>query len=210
MRLGLNVGAGSFWEEKPRVYRYKSKGTVIRKDLQPEDQMSLLSAIAEQYRIWYMEDPFHPGDVMSHAQLTQKLPDTVIAGCELYGSDLERMKGGAKLMATKALTVYPGSLRTVSHLNEIANLARARGLKLVLSRGPRETEDAWISDLSVAFGADMLKLSIVGSENTSKFNRLMEIWDDAPSPSMGLSGPGEAIPEQSPRRSSAGTPRTLS
>jgi enolase len=55
---------------------------------------------------------------------------------------------------------------------------------LSLSRSDNETEDNWLSDLSVAYGVDLLKLGIMGVGNTSKYNRLFEIWNETASPTM--------------------------
>lgn len=188
MRLGLNIGASALWDPKAKTYNYRSRGMVIRKDLDPDEHMSLLSAIAEQYKIWYMEDPFHSADVMSHAYLTHKLEDTVISGCDLYGADIGKIKSAAKLMSTRGISVNPRDLSTISQLAEIAEFAKGRGLKLTLSRFSTETEDNWLADLALAMGADMLKLGIMGADNVAKYSRLLEMWEDVPSPKMGLSG----------------------
>jgi enolase len=187
MRLGINIGGDSMWDGK--VYSYKkSKGSVVRKDPRSDEQLSLMSAITEQYKLWYIEDPFHSSDFMSHAYLSHKLADTLIAGGDLYKADLGRIKRGFKSKATKAISVNPMHLSTVSQLAEISEFARGNGLKIVLSRSDKETGDSWLSDLSVAFGADMLKLGVLGAANTSKFSRLLEIWEDVPSPKIGRTG----------------------
>ena len=184
MRLGINVGGTSLWDGK--VYNYKkSKGSILRKNPSPEEQMSLLLAVAEQYKIYYIEDPFHGSDFMSHAYLTQKLEDRVISGCELYNGDIARIKRGCNSKATNAVSLDSTHLFSLSQLQDISEFVRGKGLKLVLSKSGRETGDTWISDLSVGLGADMLKLGIMGAENIAKYNRLLEIWEDMPAPRMG-------------------------
>lgn len=186
MRLGINMRATSLW--KNRTYNYNFERMAIRSSLSAHEHASLISAIMEQYKIWYMEDPFRSSDFLSHAYLSHKLEDTIISGCELYGAQISRIKRGAKSMSTKAVSVKPDDLSTISQLAEISELTKGKGLKLMLSRFDRETSDNWVADLSVAFGADMLKLGILGVGNVSKFNRLLEIWEDSPAPRMSLTG----------------------
>ncbi|MBN2331089.1 MAG: hypothetical protein JXC85_04685 [Candidatus Aenigmarchaeota archaeon] len=190
MRLGVNVGGDDLWDGKSYRYRH-SRGTVIRKHPASDEQTSLLSALTEQYKIWYMEDPFHGSDFLSYANLGMKLEDTIIAGSALYKADIGRIRRGMKVRSTKAVTINPVYLPTVSHLAAISEFTRGNGLKLVLSRFETETGDSWVSDLSVAFRADMLKVGIMESDNISKFNRLLEIWEDVPSPAMGKICPQE-------------------
>ncbi len=187
MRLGVNIGGSAMWNGK--VYKYaSSKGTVIRQNPTSEQQMSLLSAITEQYKLWYLEDPFHGADFMSHAYMSQKLEDTVIAGGDLYDGDIARMKRGVKIKATKAIALSPRHLSSVSQLSSVSEFAHGKGLKIVLSRADRETEDNWMSDLAVAFRAEMIKIGVMGGDNISKYNRLLQMWDDAPGPRMGTIG----------------------
>ena len=194
MRLGVNVGATSFWDQKSRTYRYGARGNVIKKQLTTDEHMSLISAVAEQYRLWYLEDPFHSDDNLSHAHLSQKLENTIVSGGDLYSGSLERLKGAAKLSATKAISVDPAQLYSVSQLASVCEFARGRGMKVILSRSPQETEDNWLADLAVAFSADLLKLGLAGADNISKFNRLIEAWEDSPAPRIGLPGGSAAAP----------------
>ena len=182
MKLGINVGGSSLWDGSRYVYA-KSKGLIVKKDLSAGEQMSLISAIMEQYKIWYIEDPFRGGDFMSHAYLSQRMQESVVAGGDLYNADISRIKRAFKTRATKAITINSTQLPSISHMAEIKNFAKDKELMLVLSRSHKETEDTWLADLGVAFGTDMLKLGL-GSDNVPKFNRLLEMWDDIPSPMM--------------------------
>jgi enolase len=183
MGIGLNVGGSGLWDG--RRYDYgRNRSDVIKGKVSSEDQMSLISAIMEHYKIDYIEDPFVKSDFMSHARLSQKF-DTIIAGGELFMADVSRMKSAYRYRPANTVVVNPKNLCTVSQLHRIHDFIRHRGIKLGLSRFSNETGDDWLADLSLAFGADMLKLGITGAANTSKFSRLLEIWDDAQSPNIG-------------------------
>ncbi len=183
MAIGVDVGAGSIWDGTHYDYTGKGDGVVEGK-ITPEDQLNLLSALMEHYKIDYIEDPFNTTDFMLHAKLSQKF-NTMVAGGDLYGSDASRMRMAYKYRPTNTVSVTPSSLATVSHLSRVYDFARAHGIRVVMSRSVSDTGDDWVSDLSVAFRADMIKLGVTGASNTLKYGRLMEIWEETHSPKLG-------------------------
>ncbi len=183
MGVGINVGADRLWDG--RVYGYGRNSAVMKDELTQHDQMSLLSAVIEHYKIGYVEDPFHGSDFTSHAGLSHNFEDTVISGASIYKGDITRMKMAYRYRPTNAISVRPEDMHTVSRLSGIYDFARSKGMKLCLSVSESETGDDWISDLSIAFGANMLKVGVTGVANTSKCSRLLEIWEEVHNPTMG-------------------------
>ena len=62
---------------------------------------------------------------------------------------------------------------------EAVKLAQKAKWKIIISHRSGETCDAFISDLSVAVGADYIKAgSLSRSERLAKYNRLMEIEEE--------------------------------
>jgi enolase len=54
--------------------------------------------------------------------------------------------------------------------------ARAAGWRVIASARSGETEDAWLADLAVGWGADHIKVgSVTQSERLAKYNRLLQI-----------------------------------
>jgi enolase len=187
MRIGLNIGGPSLWNGETYDYA-KSTGQVIKGSLSQEEQMTLISALVEQYKVWYVEDPFRSSGFMTHAQLSHMFGDIIVSGRELYAGDLERMKRGYKSRSSKGISMGATDLSTISHLLEISSFASGKGLMMTLSMAERETGDDWLSDLALAGGVDMLNLSISGTGSISKFNRLFELWEDVPHPRMRSTG----------------------
>jgi enolase len=183
MDVGVNVGAQSIWNGK--TYAYPKASGSMRKELSSPEQMSFLSAVNEHYGLALIEDPFHDSDFTSHAQFSEKFPGTVVSGGDLYHGDVQRMKSAYRYRPTNAVSMSSDSLSTISGLSAVSDFAKGKGLKLCLGISSQETEDSWISDLSIAFGASILKLGVTGVGNTSKYARLLEIWEDASEPSMG-------------------------
>ncbi|MCD6496342.1 MAG: hypothetical protein J7K54_03665 [Candidatus Aenigmarchaeota archaeon] len=185
MGLGIRFGASSFWDG--RYYDYsRDLGNVIRnKKLTEDEHTELVSAVMEHYNIEYADDAFRDDDFMSHAKLLQKFNNAVISGTDLFRADISRIKEAYKFRPVNTINISPGHIRTVTQLLEIAKFARNRSIKLSLSRLPAETGDDWLSDLCLAAGADFIKLGVGGVGNTSKYSRLLQMWEDATSPRIG-------------------------
>ena len=70
----------------------------------------------------------------------------------------------------------PASISISDLAAEAARIARAAGWSIVVSARSGETEDNWLSDLSVGWQGDALKVgSITRSERLAKWNRLLAI-----------------------------------
>ncbi len=183
MGIGLRVDGSRLWNGTHYDYR-KNAGSIIKRKISPDEQMSLVSALMEHYKIDYIEDPFRSSDFMEHAKLTHRFDNSIVSGASLYNADIGRIKRAYKFRPTNCITINNRELFTVSRLSDIYDYTRNRSMKLALSRGRSETGDSWISDLSVAFSADILKLGVTGAANTEKYSRLIEIWEEAQSPRM--------------------------
>jgi enolase len=65
---------------------------------------------------------------------------------------------------------------TLTEAAEAYLLAKSAGWKVIASARSGETEDDWLADLAVGWGADHLKVgSITQSERLAKYNRLLAI-----------------------------------
>lgn len=75
-----------------------------------------------------------------------------------------------------AVWIRPNRIGTVSHAMEIIQEAQKEGKVVALAQEVGETEDAFLADLAVATGCDLIKFGAPGKmEHVAKYNRLMEI-----------------------------------
>ena len=78
--------------------------------------------------------------------------------------------------AANALLLKVNQIGTVTEALEANRLARAAGWRVIISARSGDTEDNWLADLAVGWGADQIKVgSITQSERLSKYNRLLAI-----------------------------------
>jgi enolase len=83
------------------------------------------------------------------------------------------------LKACNGLNLKPNQVGTLSEALEAFSLAREAKWTIVVSDRAGETEDTFISDLSVGIGADYLKAGgFSRSERVAKYNRLLRIEEE--------------------------------
>ncbi len=132
------------------------------------------------YPIVSIEDPFGEDDWDAWTELTAQLGHrTQIVGDDLFATSATRLRRGIDVSAATAVLVKPNQIGTVTATEELLELAHAAGVRKVVSARSGDTEDHWLSDLAVEWGADQLKVgSLMRSERTAKWNRLLELEAD--------------------------------
>lgn len=172
--LGLDVAANEFHLRDENRYQ------VAGKKMTTDELISHYENLVSEYPLVYIEDPFHEDDYAAFSRLTSRLPDIRIVGDDLYASNPLRIKQGALNSATNALLLKINQIGTVSEAKTAAEIAKANHMAITVSVRSRETNDDFISDFSVAVGADQIKLgSPLRGERIAKYNRLLAIEQDA-------------------------------
>lgn len=169
VRIGVDFAASSLWNGKK--YVYKGMG----KKLDPEKQIDFIKEVAEKYRIYYLEDPFHENDFKSFSVLTKELQDSLVTGDDLYCTNPKRLVLGARSRAGNGVIIKPNQIGTLYQTKQVIDIARRKGMTIVPSHRSRETGDNWLADLAVNWEAPLIK---IGLSDIPKFNRLIELWDD--------------------------------
>jgi enolase len=111
----------------------------------------------------------------------QQIHDQLDTGVQLIGDDLfatnvDRLRRGIAERSANAILVKPNQAGTLSDALAALQSAQAAGFGTIVSARSGETEDSWIADLAVGWGAGQLKVgSTTRSERTAKWNRVLEI-----------------------------------
>ena len=102
--------------------------------------------------------------------------DVLIVGDDLLCTSPTRIRRAIDLGVANALLLKVNQVGTLSEAAEARELARNAGWKVIVSARSGETEDDWLADLAVGWGADLIKIgSIRQSERLAKYNRLLAI-----------------------------------
>lgn len=166
--IGLDIAASSLWNGEKYVYKDKILSTM--------QQIEYVSSLIREFKLFYVEDPFHQDDFVSFSVLT-KNSKCLIVGDDLYATNLRRLKSGLDISATNAVLVKPNQIGTVMDTIDFVKEAKKNRLKVVVSHRSGETDDNLLSHLAVGLDADYIKLGISG-ERVVKINEMIRIEEE--------------------------------
>jgi enolase len=135
---------------------------------------------AEQFGVVSVEDGLAENDWENWPQLRTRLestsPEILVLGDDLLCTNPARIQRAIDENAANALLLKVNQIGTLSEAMQALHLAKNAGWKVTVSARSGETEDNWLADLAVGWGADQIKIgSITQSERLAKYNRLLEI-----------------------------------
>lgn len=172
IKIGLSI-AGSH-------LRKKGAYLIDGKPLTHRQLVNYYANLVEQYPVSLLEDPFAEDDLPGFQGLMSRIGNThPIVGDDLLVSSPTRIKRVLDLKACNGLNLKPNQVGTLTETLESFSLAREAKWTIVVSDRAGETEDTFISDLSVGMGADYLKAGGMSrSERVAKYNRLLRIEEE--------------------------------
>ena len=102
-----------------------------------------------------------------------------IVGDDLYVTDPQRIRDGGKDGLSNAALIKPNQIGTVSQTLDAIGVARALGMRSMVSHRSGETTDTFIADLVVGTRSGQLKAGAPArSDRVAKYNRLLAIADE--------------------------------
>ncbi|HEX3813405.1 MAG TPA: phosphopyruvate hydratase [Mycobacteriales bacterium] len=124
-----------------------------------------------------IEDAVDEDDWESWAELTRRLGERVqLLGDDFFVTNAERLDRGIRERSANAILVKPNQSGTLTGAADVVRSAHDAGFGTVVSARSGETEDSWIADLAVGWGAGQLKVgSTTRSERTAKWNRVLAL-----------------------------------
>lgn len=159
--------------------------------------IDLLKGWVDRYPLVSLEDPLGDDDVQGWRLLAEQLlPRIQLLGDDLFATDLTRLEGGIADGIANAVLVKPNQNGTVTGAAQVARRAQAARWSPVISARSGDTEQSWLTDLAVGWGAGQIKVgSLHRSERTAKWNRLLELEATTDVPFARATGlAGQSIP----------------
>lgn len=178
-RIGVDMAASSLYHKTRGRYIYEKMG----KELLPAQQLEAVKELVETWKIYYMEDPFHENDFRGFAELLAWKKGVLVCGDDLYSTNMDRLKRGLRYDSCNAIIIKPNQAGTIGLAMKVAEHARKRGYKIIVSHRSGETNDPVIADLALGLG-NFIKTGVWGGERLAKMNRLLELWDTLEYPRM--------------------------
>jgi len=175
--IGADVAASEFYDEKKRKYVLKADG----KSYDGTAIIAMYEKWLKQYPFMILEDPLAEDDWEFWEDITKKFgKKVVLIGDDLFVTNVKRIEQGIGRHVANAVLIKVNQIGTLSETMDAILLAQKAGYKVAISHRSGETADTFIADLAVAVRADFIKTgSLSRSERLEKYNRLMEIEDEA-------------------------------
>ncbi len=167
----IDFAASSFYVNGK--YKYRDR------ELTKDQQIEYVEKLAEEYEVYFIEDPLDENDFDGFAKLTSDIGSkSLIIGDDLFVTNLERLKKGVEIGAGNAILLKPNQIGTLTDFLKTARFAKESAYSTIVSHRSGETEDDYIADIAVGIGADHIKTGTIGGERTSKLNQLIRIEED--------------------------------
>lgn len=171
VRIGIDMASSTLWDEKKTSYIYRRD----RKSLQPDEQLEFVLRLIRQYKLVYVEDPFHEEDFESFAQLKAGTSKSMICGDDLVVTNTVRLRKAAEANSINAVIIKPNQVGTITDSEATSRLAKTYGFVLVASHRSGEIPSGDLAHLAVGFQSPVIKCGVVGGERMAKVNELIRI-----------------------------------
>lgn len=168
--MGLDAAANSFLDAK--TYRLSDRSVTY----DSADLAEFYKMLVTDYSLIYLEDPFAEDDWNGWKKIAADLSTkTLIVGDDLVTTNPYRLQLALENNVIGGVVIKPNQIGTITETIAVAEIARYKGLKIIVSHRSGETADDFISDFAVGIGADFVKFGAPARERTIKYNRLLEI-----------------------------------
>jgi enolase len=150
---------------------------IDREKLTPREVIDRFASFAARFPLYAVEDPLAEEDWDNWTTLCKQIGGQVrVVADDLLCGRPTRVKIAVTQQACNALLIKPSQCGTLSEAAEALRLARKAGWTVVVAGRSGETEDDWLTDLAVGWGAEHLQVGgFSRSERLAKYNRLLAI-----------------------------------
>ncbi len=172
--FALDVASSEFL--KDGKYHFKGEGKTFTTD----ELIAYYEQLCKDYPILSIEDGMAEDDWKGWAAMTQRLGAKIqIVGDDLFVTNPEILGRGIKEGVANAVLVKLNQIGTVSETVEVVQMATLAGYASVISHRSGETDDSFISDLSVAMKTGQIKTgSVARTDRVAKYNQLLRIEEE--------------------------------
>lgn len=148
--------------------------------LNSNDMVNFWKKWTNKYPIFSIEDGLHEDDWEGWKSLTNEIGNKVqLVGDDLFVTNINRLNRGVIESASNSILIKPNQIGSLSETFNTMSFARENNFTTIMSHRSGETEDTFISDLSVAFSCSQIKTgSCSRSDRVAKYNQLLRIEEN--------------------------------
>src|ERR671933_422167 len=169
--FAMDPAASEFYENGS--YKLSGEG----RSLSREEMVEYYVRLANEYPILSIEDGVAEDDWEGWSLITRELGEKVqLVGDDLFVTNPKILARGIEEGAGNSILIKVNQIGTLTETFETIGLANKSGYTTMISHRSGETEDATISDLSVALNAGQIKTGAPArGERVAKYNQLLRI-----------------------------------
>ncbi len=159
---------------------YKEGKYVLEKEgkiLTSDQMVDFYANWVKNYPIFSIEDPLSEDDWSGWANITKTIGSKVqIVGDDLFVTNIKRLERGIKEKCANSILIKLNQIGTLTETLSAIELGNKNNYRSIISHRSGETEDAFISDLSVATCAGQIKTGAPArTDRVAKYNQLLRI-----------------------------------
>ncbi|MCP4115398.1 MAG: phosphopyruvate hydratase [Desulfobacteraceae bacterium] len=169
--LAMDVAASEFYRDGG--YHLEAED----RTLSAVEMIDYYENLINTYPIVSIEDGLAEGDWENWAVMTRRLGDRIqLVGDDVFVTNPSIIEKGIKDSIGNSVLIKLNQIGTVSETLDAISLAKDAGYTTVISHRSGETEDSFISDLSVGVCGGQIKTgSMSRSDRIAKYNQLIRI-----------------------------------
>ncbi len=156
------------------------KLTSLNKSLDSDKMINFWEKLITNFPIFSIEDPLSENDWDSWRALTESIGQKVqLVGDDLFVTNTKIFEKGISLDVANAILIKVNQIGTITETMQAINVAKESKYSFIISHRSGETEDTFISDLSVATQSCQIKTgSLTRSDRVGKYNQLIRIEEE--------------------------------
>lgn len=171
--IALDIAASRLYDQQTKTYNFDCTKEKLTRD----ELFSYYEKLIEKYPIISIEDPVEENDFEGFKLLTEKIGRQIeLVGDDIFVTSEKLLQKGIDMNAGNAIIIKLNQVGTVTEAFRTINLAKKNNYKTIISHRSGETEDTFISDLSVGLNLNQIKTGCISrSDRVSKYNQLLRI-----------------------------------
>ena len=168
----LDPAASEMWDDGKYVLFKSTKKAITSQEL-----IKIWESWANQYPIVLLEDGMGENDWHGWSDLTASLGSRIeLVGDDIFCTNPRILQEGIEKGIANAILIKLNQIGSLTETLDTIELAKRNNYRCFVSHRSGETEDTFISDLTVATGAGHIKTgSGCRSERVAKFNQFLRI-----------------------------------
>lgn len=169
IRLGIDMAASTFYKDGKYVYK---RPLYDKKEVSREEQIDLVKKLAEEFDLYYIEDPVDETLIEDYGEI-MSATDALVVGDDATATITERLPSAAGKI--NSVLIKPNQVGLLYKVASFSDTADKLKMTKIVSHRSEETCIPIISDIAMGLGAKYLKVGINRGERVEKINRLLEL-----------------------------------